>query len=41
VIALIKVMKLGRDYGGQLDPYVRDKFDELWQSAAQDQSEFE
>lgn len=31
VIDLIRARSLPREYGGQLNPYVRDKFDELWE----------
>lgn len=33
VIQLIRVNRLGREYGDALDPYVRAKFLELWTSA--------
>jgi hypothetical protein len=33
VIALVRRNKLPRDYASKLDPYVRAKFDELWQGA--------
>jgi len=32
-IQLIRVNSLPRNYAGQLNPFVREKFDELWQSA--------
>jgi hypothetical protein len=32
-IQLIRVNSLPRNYSGRLDPFVRDKFDELWQAA--------
>jgi hypothetical protein len=32
-IQLIRVNALPRDYSGQLNPFVRAKFDELWQAA--------
>ena len=33
VIQLIKANRLTLDYAEQLNPYVQDKFRELWQSA--------
>ncbi len=33
VIQLIRSNSLPRDYAGQLDPFVRDKFLELWEAA--------
>jgi hypothetical protein len=33
VLELIRVLDLPRDFAGQLHPYVRETFDELWQSA--------
>ncbi|KAA1261640.1 hypothetical protein LF1_41950 [Rubripirellula obstinata] len=33
VIQLIKVNKLSKDFGSQLNPYVADKFAELWAAA--------
>ena len=33
VMRLIHTTHLPRDFGNQLDPYVRDKFDELWHIA--------
>jgi hypothetical protein len=33
VVELIKILNLPRDYADKLDPYVRAKFQELWQSA--------
>jgi len=30
VLRLIQAAELPREFGAQLDPYVRDKFDELW-----------
>jgi hypothetical protein len=39
VIQLVRVNKLPADYAHQLNPYVREKFDELWQ-AAQVQEEY-
>lgn len=37
VIQLIRVNRLPRDYGEQLDPYVRGKFLELWDAAQVDE----
>lgn len=36
VMELIKTLKLPRGYALSLNPYVRDKFDELWQNARED-----
>jgi hypothetical protein len=33
ILRLIHVTRLARDFSEQLDPYVRDKFLELWQLA--------
>lgn len=33
VIQLVRANRLSRDFGEQLNPYVRAKFDELWQAA--------
>jgi len=33
VLRLIEVKQLPRDFADQLDPYVRAKYDELWQAA--------
>ncbi len=30
VLRLIRVADLPRDFGAGIDPYVRDKFEELW-----------
>jgi hypothetical protein len=40
VIELIKNLKLPREYAGSLDPYVRQRFGELWEDARQDAAEF-
>ncbi len=33
VLRLISIAELGRDFARGLDPYVRDKYAELWRSA--------
>jgi hypothetical protein len=33
VLRLVETLRLPRDFGEQLHPWVRDKFDELWRSA--------
>ena len=39
VIQLIRINQLPREYGGQLNPYVQAKYDELW-AAAQHRDEY-
>ena len=34
VLELIKIRKLGADFAERLDPYVRDRYLELWNAAA-------
>jgi hypothetical protein len=34
VVSLIQTLKLPKDFSAQLNPYVRPKFDELWQGLA-------
>jgi hypothetical protein len=34
VLELIRIVKLPRDFAGQLEPSVRAKYDELWAAAA-------
>ncbi|HWA98175.1 MAG TPA: hypothetical protein VG713_06765, partial [Pirellulales bacterium] len=34
VVSLIQILKLPEDFSAQLNPYVRGKFDELWQGLA-------
>ena len=37
---LIDVRKLPRDFATELDPFVRAKFDELWQSAQHEPDDY-
>ena len=39
VIELVRVNALAREYGESLDPYVREKYLELWQAAQADEDE--
>ncbi len=36
---LIRVRSLGADFANQIDPYVREKYRELWNGVKQDSSE--
>ena len=36
VVELIKALKLAKDFGEKLNPYVRAKFDELWDAVRND-----
>ena len=36
---LIGVRKLPREFANELDPYVRPKFDELWQSVQREEDD--
>ena len=36
VVELIKALKLAKDFGEKLNPYVREKFDELWDAVRND-----
>ncbi|MGD0089195.1 MAG: nucleotidyltransferase family protein [Planctomycetota bacterium] len=38
VIALIQQLNLGADFAAQLHPYVRDKYQELWQAIQEDKA---
>jgi hypothetical protein len=40
VLRLIEIKSLGRDMALELDPYVREKFDELWQSAQHEPDDY-
>lgn len=40
VLKLIAVAKLPRDFGQTLDPYVRPKYDELWQTAQRPEDDY-
>jgi hypothetical protein len=40
VLRLIGAAQLGRDFGECLDPYVRGKYDELWQSAQHPEEDY-
>jgi len=33
VLELIRVLSLSSEFAGELDPYVRDKYEELWRAA--------
>jgi hypothetical protein len=41
VMELVKAIKLPRDFSQKLDPYVRGRFEELWDGAQQDLGEAE
>ena len=38
VLELIKTISLPMDFANQLDPFVREKFEELWNAAKKDDS---
>jgi len=40
VLKLIEVAKLPQDFGQALDPYVRQKYDELWQTAQRPEDDY-
>jgi hypothetical protein len=40
VLRLIRTADLPRDFGGQLDPYVRDKFEELWPASRHPEDDY-
>ena len=36
VVELVKTLKLAKDFGEKLNPYVRGKFDKLWEAVRND-----
>ena len=40
VLRLVQSAELARDFAGQLHPYVRDKYDEIWLAAQHDTDDY-